>query len=283
MEHAGPPIRVAPVTVIAPPARLRFPDLAEAVRYRHVLGFLVRKSLTLRYKETAIGAGWVVLQPLAMMLLLTFVFERVLSRGSDLEMPFSVFLFSALTAWQFFSTTVNSCSFSIQRERALMQKVYLPKILLPLVPVTTHLVDLGVSFVLLMMLMAFHGIAPGWTLLVLPVFVVMLLAFAAGAGVWVASLQVRYRDVPFAIPFLLQLGFFTSPILYSVDQLDERWGWIYHLNPLSSVMEGFRWSIAGGPAPGLAPVAISATVAIAILVSGLFYLGSNESDFSSIA
>jgi lipopolysaccharide transport system permease protein len=280
MTLQGEPAGTPGAVIIEPPAAVRFPDLGECVRRRQVLNFLVRKSLTLRYKQTVLGLFWVVLKPLLLMLVYNFVFSTILDRTSPRDdIPFPVFLFSGIVAWQYFSTTVSECVNSVSRDRELMKKVYFPRLFLPLVPIVTHFVDFLASFAILLVLMAGYGIAPGPELVALPVFVAVLVVFAAGAGVWLAPLNVKYRDVQYAVPFLLQIGFFLTPIIYSIDRVDEDWRWLYALNPLAGVIEGFRWSVIGGDAPGTAPVVVSTLTAIAVFATGLLAFGSQERDF----
>lgn len=270
----------ADTIAIEPPPALRFPDLREVYRFRQMFWLLITKSLSLRYKQTVLGAGWVVIKPLLMMLVYVLVFGTILERTSGMEgVPFSVFLFSAIIAWQFFSTTATECVSSVSRDREFMKKVYFPRLILPLVPVATHFVDLLASFVILVVLMAAYGIVPGLELLALPGFLLMLILFSIGAGLWLAPLNVRYRDVQYAVPFFLQLGFFMSPIIYSVQQLEASWRGLYHLNPLAGVIEGFRWSILGGDPPSALGLGVSVAVGLVVLVTGLLHFGSRERDF----
>jgi lipopolysaccharide transport system permease protein len=271
---------VVETVAIEPPPALRFPNLREVYRYREMLWLLIAKSLSLRYKQTVLGVGWVVLKPLLMMLVYVLVFGTFLNRGSGMEgVPFPVFLFSAIIAWQFFSTTATECVSSVSRDREFMKKVYFPRIILPLVPIATHFVDLVASFAILVALMAAYGIAPGIELLTLPAFLLLLVLFSTGAALWLAPMNVRYRDIQYAVPFFIQLGFFMSPIVYSVQQLEASWRGIYHLNPLAGVIEGFRWSILGGQAPSLAGLGVSLAVGVVVLVTGLLHFGSRERDF----
>lgn len=281
LGNAARSSRTASVSVIEPPAPTRFPDLHELITHREVLYFLVRKGLTLRYKQTVIGVLWVLLQPLSMMLVFTLFFGEILGLDSN-GLPFPVFVYPALVAWQYFSGIVNESIGSVARERELMKKIYVPKLIFPLVPVMTHVIDLVVSLALLVVLMVIYQVGPRVEMLALPLFFAVLLVLSTGVAVWLSALNVTYRDVPYAVPFVLQLLFFMSPVFYSINVLEARWRSVYDFNPLSSVIEGFRWSLVGGTEPSWG-LAVSAAFALIVLVTGLWYFGSHEAEFVSRA
>lgn len=264
------------VVRVAPPSRLRFPELSEFVSRRELLFFLVQTSIVRRYTSTAVGLLWVILQPLAMMLVFVMFFDRVLALDSE-GIPFPLFVYSALIGWQYFSNSVTDAMTSVSRERELIRRVYLPRVFLPVVAALSHLVDLGASLLLLAALMLVYDTAPDEALLLLPAFLVLVVCLSVGVGVWLSALSVLFRDVPYAVPFVLQLLFFSSPIFYTVTVLEDRWRFFYQLNPLASIIQGLRWTTVGGDAPSAA-LAGSVAIAVAILTSGLLFFGSREAD-----
>lgn len=213
---------------------------------RELLYFLIWRDLKVRYAQTALGAAWAVLQPLSMMLLFTVLFSRVAGLRST-QTPYPLFAYAALLPWTFFSTATTHAAHSLVGSSHILTKVYFPRILVPLAAVLSCLVDLLLGLTILAPLMAFYRATPGWHLLWLPAAMALAIVVALGAGVWLAAVNVKYRDVRFALPFAMQLWLFASPVFYSIDQLPARWRWLAALNPTAVPIEGFRAALLGLP------------------------------------
>ena len=213
---------------------------------RELLYFLIWRDLKIRYAQTALGAAWAVLQPLSMMLLFTVLFSRVSGVHSS-QAPYPLFAYAALIPWTFFSTATTFGSYSLVGSAHILTKVYFPRLLIPLAAILSCLVDLLLALAMLVPLMAFYRAAPGWHLLWLPVAIALTTVVALGSGIWIAAVNVKYRDVRFALPFTIQLLLFASPVFYSIDQLPARWRWAAGLNPVAAPIEAFRGAVLGLP------------------------------------
>jgi lipopolysaccharide transport system permease protein len=213
---------------------------------RELLYFLIWRDLKVRYAQTALGAAWAVLQPLSMMLLFTLLFSRIAGLRSS-ETPYPLFAYAALLPWTFFSNATSHAAHSLVGSAHILTKVYFPRVLIPLAAVLSCLVDLLLGLTMLAPLMAFYRTAPGWHLLWLPAAIALATVVALGAGIWIAAVNVKYRDVRFALPFVIQLWLFASPVFYSTDQLPARWQWVAALNPVAAPIEAFRSSLLGLP------------------------------------
>jgi homopolymeric O-antigen transport system permease protein len=213
---------------------------------RELLYFLIWRDLKVRYAQTALGAAWAVLQPLSMMVLFTVLFSR-LSNLQSSQAPYPLFAYAALLPWTFVSNATTHAAHSLVGSAHILTKVYFPRILIPLAAVLSGLVDLLLGLTVLAPLMAFYHAAPGWHLLWLPVAIALTTVVALGAGVWIAAVNVKYRDVRFALPFVIQLWLFASPVFYSTDQLPARWRWVAAVNPVAAPIEAFRASLLGLP------------------------------------
>jgi lipopolysaccharide transport system permease protein len=213
---------------------------------RELLYFLIWRDLKVRYAQTALGAVWAVLQPLSMMLLFTVLFSR-LSGLTSSRAPYPLFVYAALLPWTFFSNATTHGAHSLVGSAHMLTKVYFPRVLIPLAAVLSGLVDLLFGLTMLVPLMAYYHTWPGWHLLWLPVAIALTTVVALGAGIWIAAINVKYRDVRFALPFVIQLWLFASPVFYSTDQLPARWQWISALNPVAAPIEVFRASLLGLP------------------------------------
>lgn len=259
-----------PIIVIEPRRGALALGLGELWEYRELLAILTWRDVSVRYKQTAIGVGWVLLQPLASALLFTVIFGRFAGLPSD-GVPYPVFSFCALLPWNYFARSLTDSSTSLVSAAPLVSKVYFPRLILPLSRVFAGLVDFAVSFLVLIALMAWYGVRPTWGVLLLPVFVAMAMGTALGVGLWLTALNVRYRDVGFVVPFLAQFWMYASPVAYSTSIVPERWQWLYGLNPMVGVIEGFRWALLGKSAPNLSPLLASSAIMVPLLVGGLFY------------
>ena len=264
-----------PLVVITPPRGWRSLGLEELWEYRELLSVLAWRDVSVRYKQSIVGVGWVLVQPLASALLFTVIFGHFARLPSD-GLPYPVFAYSALLPWNFFSRAFSDTSNSLVGATHLVTKVYFPRLILPLSRVLGGLVDFAVSLLVLALLMGWYGVRPGWAVLLLPLFLALAGAAALGVGLWLTALHVRYRDVGYVIPFVLQLWMFATPVAYSGAIVPERWRPLYGLNPMVGVVEGFRWALLGTAPPHAAGLAVTAAIELAVLVGGLYYFRRAE-------
>jgi lipopolysaccharide transport system permease protein len=266
----------ASATVRIEPQRGLFElHLGEVWAYRELLYFFVWRDVKVRYKQTVIGIAWVVLQPLMTMGVFTLFFGRLAKLPSD-GLPYPVFYFAALVPWAYFSTALQSCTSVVVDNQRVITKVYFPRLILPLSAVVSGLVDFAISFVVLLVVTAIYGIKPTLAALWLPVLLLLAVLTALGVGLWMSALNALYRDVRYVVPFLVQFWMFASPVVYPSTLIPQRWRWLYGLNPMAGVIDGFRWAITGrGHAPGLLLLASSAMIVLVVL-GGLFFFNRME-------
>jgi lipopolysaccharide transport system permease protein len=270
-----------PCFVIDPPGRWPRFDLREFWGTRELLYFLVWRDVKVRYKQTVIGIGWAVLQPLLTMVVFTVFFGRLARLPSE-GIPHPVFFYAGLLPWTYFSSSLSAATSSTVEHQRVITKVYFPRIFLPLSSVLGNLLDLGIASLLLFALLPAYGIVPGVRAVLLPLFVALAMATAFGAGLWLSALNALYRDVRYAVPFFVQLLLFASPVAYPSTLVPERWRWLYGLNPLAGVVEGFRWALTGrGPAPGL-PLVLSVAAVLLLLLGGLLYFHRVEATIADV-
>lgn len=252
----------------------------ELWRYRELFAFLAWRDLLVRYKQTAVGVAWSLLRPLLTMLIFTFVFGKLAKLPSE-GLPYPVFVLAALLPWQLFANALTESSASLISNTNLITKVYFPRLIIPTSVVITALVDFLIAFALLIGMMAFYQVWPGWRILALPAFLAMALLVSLGCGLWLAALNVKYRDFRFVVPFLVQIGTYASPVGFTSDIVPEKWRLLYSANPMVGVIDGFRWALLGGPStlhlPGLA---ISTALALALAVSGVWFFRRTERTFA---
>jgi lipopolysaccharide transport system permease protein len=271
----------APVVTIRPPKGWAPLDLREFVGAHELLYFLVLRSLKLRYKQTVLGAAWAILQPLLTMVVFTVIFGRLARLGSE-GLPYPVFALAALVPWTYFANALTQAGNSLVDQHQLLTKVYFPRLLLPLAAVIAGLVDLAIAFVLLLVVLAWYGIAPSPRLLAVPAFALLAAASALAPGIWLAALNVRYRDVRYVIPFLVQIWLFATPVAYSSSLVPPQWRPLYGLNPMAGVVDGFRWMVAPN-APALGTGLAVAILAVAILLTaGLYLFRRMEHSFADV-
>lgn len=256
-------------------------DLREIWAYRDLLALLIRRDISVRYKQSMVGIGWAVVQPLMLMLIFTVVFGNFARLPSE-GYPYAIFTMCALVPWTFFARALAGASGSMVASANMVKKVYFPRLILPIAKTISGIVDFGVAFGLLAVLLIVYGVAPSLGLLLLPLFILMALATALGIGLWLTALDVKYRDIGLLVPFLTQIWMYISPIAYSSEIIPERWIWLYSLNPLFGVVEGFRWALLGKAPPDLGPLALSCSVVVVLLVSGLWYFRRTERTFADI-
>jgi lipopolysaccharide transport system permease protein len=270
-----------PVWIIRPRRAWWDLGLRELWAYRELLYFLVWRDIKVRYKQTAVGAAWAVLQPLATMALFTLFFGRLARLPSE-GIPYPVFFYAGLLPWTYFASSLAAATNSTVEHQRVITKVYFPRLFLPLSGVLGSLLDLSIASLLLFALLPVYGIVPGARLAVLPLFVALAIVTAFAVGLWLSALNALYRDVRYAVPFLIQLWLFASPVAYSTSLVPEGWRWVYGLNPMAGVVEGFRWALTGrGTAPGTA-IAVSVLAVLAVLVGGLVYFRKVESTMADM-
>jgi lipopolysaccharide transport system permease protein len=281
MTVSHPPPAAPPVIHIAatPPSWRAF-GLRQMLAHHELLYFLVLRMIKLRYKQTAFGAGWAVLQPLLAMLAFTVVFGRFARLPSE-GVPYAVFAYTALLPWTYFANALTAASNSLVDNERMLTKVYFPRALLPLAAVIAGLLDLAIGTLVLFGLLAAYGIVPSANIWTLPGFVLLAILTAVAAGLWLAALNVRYRDVRHAVPFLIQFWLFVTPVAYASSLVPRHLQAWYALNPMVGVVDGFRWAILGRPALP-ATAALSACVVVALLIGGLSYFRHTERTFADV-
>jgi len=265
-----------PVVVRIEPPRGWFDlRLHEVWAYRELLYFFVWRDVKVRYKQTVIGVAWVVLQPLLTMGIFTLFFGRLARLPSD-GLPYPVFYFTALVPWTYFSLALQSCTTIVVDNQRVITKVFFPRLVLPISAVVSGLVDFCIGFVVMCIVVAIYGIRPGLAALWLPALLLLAVLTALGVGLWMSALNALYRDVKYVVPFLVQFWMFASPVAYPSSLVPMRWRWLYGLNPMAGVIDGFRWSLTGhGQPPGPLLLASSAAV-ILVLLGGLFFFQRME-------
>ncbi len=256
-------------------------NLPELWRRRELIYFLAWREVKVRYKQTALGAAWAILQPLLGTAVFTVFFGRLAQIPSD-GLPYSVFCLTALVPWTFFANGISQCSNSLVGNAELLTKVYFPRLAIPIASVIAAGVDLLFSLGLLLLFVLSYRILPNWHILWLPYFIGLAFVTALGVGMWLAVLYLHYRDIRFVLPFLTQIWMLATPIAYPSSLLGEPWRSVYGLNPMVGVVEGFRWSLLSSSAPPVQTVFISSVVAVLVLVSGLVYFRKMEETFADI-
>jgi lipopolysaccharide transport system permease protein len=270
-------------TRIEPSSRWPSIDFQELWQYRGLVFFLVLRDIRARYAQTVLGAGWAVLRPIMTMVVFTVVFGRVVQVPSD-GVPYEIFSLSGLVAWNYFSSSFTGASGSLVSNRNLFTKVYFPRLVIPFSPVIAALVDLGIAFGILLLMMLFFGILPSLSsLVVVPLMVASMVMTAGGIGCWLTALNLQYRDIQYIVPFTLQAWMYASPIVYPMSLVPEQYRTLYALNPMVGVVEGFRSSLLGTTAVPWDAVAISLVGSAIILVSGALYFRKTERIFADIA
>jgi len=279
MSSAQPEIPL-PIFSIDPPSSWTSVGFRELWEYRELLYFLTLRDIKVRYKQTALGAAWAIIQPLFMMLVFSLFFGRLAKVPSD-GIPYPVFTLCALLPWQLFAQALAESSNSLVANERLISKVYFPRLVVPISAVLGGLVDFGVAFVLLLLMMFYYRIVPGVAIVMLPAFILLAILTALAVGLWLSALNVKYRDVRYTINFLVQFWLFATPVAYPSSIVPERWRALYGLNPMAGVVEGFRWALLGKQPPG-AMLAVSVGAVIAILIGGLYYFRGMEQEFADI-
>jgi lipopolysaccharide transport system permease protein len=271
----------APAVVLIEPSRgWRALDLRELWRFRELVYFLALRDIKVRYKQTALGVAWVLLQPLLAMGIFSIVFgQRGLAANG---VPYPLFVVSGLVPWFYFSNATSGASGSIVGNTQLISKVYFPRLAIPLAAVLANLVDLSIGLLLELVLLVIFGVGFGWQLLALPFLVAVMVLTALGVSVWLSALDVQYRDVRYAVPFLVQVWLFATPVIYSTADVPERWRVLLALNPMTGVIEAFRWSLLGTGDPPLSALLVSLLIVTLLLTTGLLYFRRMERTFADV-
>jgi lipopolysaccharide transport system permease protein len=272
------------LTIIQPTKGWASLQLGSVWHYRELLYFLVWRDVKVRYKQTALGVAWVVLQPLISMLVFSVLFGLLLNTPSS-GVPYPVFVYTGLLPWTYFAGSLARSSVSLVDSRNLITKVYFPRLIVPLTGVLAGLIDFAVGFVILIILMLLYGIVPTATVIFLPLFLLLAILTALGFGLWLSALNVRYRDIGYLIPFIVQIWMYLTPVIYSVTLIPEQYQFLLGLNPMTSVIMGFRWALLGlAPETDSAIVifALSLTTMLVVLISGLIFFRRTERTFADI-
>ncbi|MEL7433522.1 MAG: ABC transporter permease [Chloroflexota bacterium] len=270
-----------PVDINEPTRNRLLDELKSTWAYRELLGFLVWRDVKVRYKQTVLGVSWAILQPLLTMVVFTIFFGNFAQIPSD-DLPYPIFNFAALVPWTYFTAALNSASTSLVASSNMLKKIYFPRMVLPLSGVITGLVDMSLSFSMLILLCFAFGVSIAPTFIFLPLFVLMAMLTALGFGMWLSVLNVQFRDVRFAMPFIINLWLFITPVIYPTSIIDEQWRWLLSLNPMVSVIEGFRWALLGsGNAPD-GTIFISLGVILFLVVTGTIYFNRSEGFFADV-
>jgi lipopolysaccharide transport system permease protein len=276
LQGTSPP----PYFHISPPKKWIPINLRELWNYRELLSSFTWRDVKIRYKQTALGFLWAIIQPLFMMLIFTVFFGRLAKIPSD-GIPYPLFVLAALLPWTLFAEGITRSTSSMITNANIMTKVYFPRLIMPLSGILSPLVDFVFSFSILIVMMAWFGFIPTLNIVFLPLFILLALATSLGIGLWLSALNVQYRDFQYTIPFLIQLGLFASPVVYPASLVPESVRFLYGLNPMAGVIEGFRWALLGTAMPG-AMILVSVGMVVILLVSGAFYFRKMEQYYADV-
>jgi lipopolysaccharide transport system permease protein len=269
-----------PILVIRPPRKWVPVDFKELWAYRELIAAFTMRDVKLRYKQTGLGIAWAVLQPLLTMVIFTIFFGGLAHIPSD-GVPYPLFVLAALLPWTLFSDGLTRSTTSMVMNSNIMTKVYFPRLIMPLASIISPLVDFAVSFIILLAMMVYYGVAPTLNVIFLPLFIFLALATSLGVGLWLSALNVKYRDFQYTVPFLIQIWMFMSPVVYSSSLVPASLRVWYGLNPMAGVIEGFRWALLGTGTPS-AMILVSVGMVILLLVSGMFYFRRMEQYYADI-
>jgi lipopolysaccharide transport system permease protein len=269
------------VVVIEPSSGWPSLHLREFWRYRELLYFLAWRDVKVRYKQTALGVTWAVLQPVLTMIVFTIFFGHVAKLPSE-GLPYPLFSLAGLLPWTFFATGLTQSAGSLVASSNLITKVYFPRLVVPVASTLAGIVDIGFALIVLLAMMVGYGVMPGPELILVPPILVLALAATLGVGLWFAALNVQYRDVRYIVPVLVQLWLLATPIAYPSSLIEEPWRTLYGLNPMAGVVESFRWAVVGTPAPPIGMVALSAAVSVVLVVGGAYYFRRIERRFADV-
>jgi lipopolysaccharide transport system permease protein len=264
-----------PLVRIEPLRHWALPDMAEVWRRRELIFFLFWRDLKVRYKQALLGASWAILSPLLLMGVFTLFFGVIFATPSE-GIPRPVFIFSGVLTWLFFSEAFNSASASLRKDKHLLAKLFFPRIIIPLSSVLTPLVDYGLGLVALIVMELGYGLPIRPTILLIPVFAALILYIALCVGIWLAPLNIQFTDFRHLTPLIIQVWFYSTPIFYPVSLIQQKWQWVYRLNPMVGIVEGVRWAVFGTSAPALGSFLLAFVPMTIILVVGAFYFTRAE-------
>lgn len=269
-----------PSLIIRPPRKWVPVDLHELWNYRELLISFTMRDIKIRYKQTALGFLWAIIQPLFMMVIFTIIFGSYAKIPSD-GIPYPLFCFAGLLPWMLFSEGLTRSTMSMVANSNIMTKVYFPRLVMPISGILSPLMDFGVSILILILMMAYYGFVPTINIVFLPLFILLALATSLGIGLWLSALNVKYRDFQYTLPFIIQFWMYASPVVYPASMLPEPIRALYGLNPMAGVIEGFRWALFGTEIPGMM-IFVSVVVVALLLISGMFYFRSMEQYYADI-
>jgi lipopolysaccharide transport system permease protein len=268
-------------TVITPSKGWLALDFREVWQYRELLGILAWRDVSVRYKQSVAGVGWAILQPLLTTVIFTIIFGKFAKLPSE-GIPYPIYTYCALLPWNYFARSLGSSSDSIVDSSHLITKVYFPRLILPISKVFAGLIDFFIALLILAGMMAWYKISPTRGVVLLPLFIVMATVTALGIGLWLTALNVKYRDVRILVPFITQVWMYASPVAYSITIVPENLKWLYAMNPMVGVIEGFRWALLGKAAPDIQTMLIPMAIVLAVLVGGFYYFKRMEKMFADI-
>jgi lipopolysaccharide transport system permease protein len=271
-----------PEVVLEPPHGWLDLRLRQLWIYRELLFFFVWRDLKVRYKQTLLGAAWAILQPVMTMIVFSIIFGRLVNIKPGNDIPYPIFAYAGLLPWQLFSGALSSASASLVSNQSMITKVYFPRLLLPLASILSGLVDFGIAFIVLLGLMVYYHITLTWSVLFLPLFMLLAMITALAVGLWLSSFNVRYRDFKYVVPFLLQFWMYATPVAYPSTLIPEKWRLIFGLNPMAGVVDGFRWALLGQETEIAPLLIVGVIIVIILLVSGLIYFQRMEQTFADV-
>jgi lipopolysaccharide transport system permease protein len=270
-----------PLTIIAPDRPAGAAGWRDLWSFRELLYFLIWRDLKVRYKQTVLGAAWALIQPVATMVVFAVFFGRLAKMPSD-GVPYPLFAYAALVPWTYFASALTSGALSLVGSQHLISKVFFPRLIVPISAVITPLVDALIALSLMALLLPWYGYGLGLSVLWLPFFVLLMIGAALGAGLWLAALNVKYRDVRYILPFLVQFWMFVTPVAYPASLVPSRWLPVYGLNPMATVVEGFRWALVGSAPPPAAMMAASVVAVSVAIAGGVWYFRRTEGFFADV-
>jgi lipopolysaccharide transport system permease protein len=279
--NQGSNAQPTPLFVLEPSQGWVSLQLGSLWEYRELFYFLIWRDIKLRYKQTVLGILWAVLQPFMTMVLFSIFFGYLGKIPSD-GIPYPIFAYTALLPWQLFASSLAASGNSLVMNKSLITKIYFPRLIVPMSAVFVGLVDFGISFIVLLGIMVYYGLYPTLAILTLPLFILLAMITALAAGLWLSALNVQYRDVQLAIPFLTQLWLFATPVAYPSSLIPEQWRVWYGLNPMVGVIEGFRWALLGQTRPLDSAILVSVLIIGILLISGLVYFQRTEKTFADV-
>jgi lipopolysaccharide transport system permease protein len=270
----------SPVKIIRPMDGWMPIDLKELWEYRELVHTFAMRDIKVRYKQTALGAAWAVIQPFMMMVVFTIFFGKLAKIPSE-GIPYPLFSYAALLPWTLFSEGITRSTNSMITNSNIMTKVYFPRLVMPISGILSPIIDFMIAFFILIAMMLFYGFVPTINIVWLPVFILLALMTSLGVGLWLSAFNVQYRDFQYTLPFLIQLWLFASPVVYPSSLLTESYRWIYGLNPMAGVIEGFRWALLGTNPPSTM-IAFSFVIVMVILISGAYYFKRMEKTYADV-